>query len=178
LSTPSWPADNSDPQGVITTNPYGSCDGSNSLACSYQYGWNRAVEDTQQRLAGPAYSAGLSTNPADYTWWLDVETINTWQSGSTDSGQKNAADLEGMTDAIKSVGGSVGLYSTTAQWQQIAGTTLRGGSSLYGLINWRPGAKNLNSAQSNCSLPPLTAGGRVTLTQYLASNVDYDYSCI
>jgi hypothetical protein len=177
LGTASWPSDNSDPSGVITNDPYGNCDGGNSLACSYQYGWNRAVEDAQQRLPGAARQVGLSSNPADYTWWLDVETINTWQSGSSDSAQKNAADLEGMTEYLQSVGGNVGLYSTTAQWGQIAGSP-GSASSLNGLINWRPGARSLNAAKSNCSLPPLTAGGSVSLSQYLANNQDYDYSCI
>jgi len=177
LDTSSWPSDNSDPSGTTTDNPYGACDGSNSLACSYQYGWNRSVEDAQQRLPDGAQAAGLSTNPADYTWWLDVETINTWQSGQADSNQKNTADLEGMTEYFQSVGGNVGLYSTTAQWGQIVSSTSPT-SSLNGLINWRPGARSLNSAKSNCGLPPLTTGGRVSLAQYLANNQDYDYSCI
>jgi hypothetical protein len=176
LNTSSWPNDNSDPGGVVTDNPYGNCDGSNSLACSYQYGWNRALEDAQQRLPTGASPAGLSTNPADYNWWLDVETINTWQLGQADSSQKNTADLEGMSEYFQSVGGNVGLYSTSAQWGQIVGSP-SSTSRLNGLINWRPGARNLNAAKTSCDLPPLTAGGNVSLTQYLANNQDYDYSC-
>jgi hypothetical protein len=106
-----------------------------------------------------------------------VETINTWLSGSSDATSKNAADLEGMTAYFKSLGADVGIYSTTAQWGQIAGTPTSD-SNLNGLVNWRPGARSLSAAKSNCSLTPLTAGGSVVLTQYLSNNLDYDYSCI
>lgn len=177
LGTPTWPTSNTDSYGNDVNNPYGDCDGTNTTACSYKYGWDRALDDIGQRFIPAAYQAGISTNSSSYNWWLDVETINTWQSGESDSTQKNAASLEGMTAYLQSLGVTVGIYSTTAQWGQIAGD-VGSNSNLNGLINWRPGARNLNSAKSNCSLPPLTAGGKVTITQYLANNLDYDYSCI
>jgi hypothetical protein len=176
LNTPSWPNNNIDSYGNTVNNPYGACDGSNSMACSYKYGWDRALEDVGQRFIPSAYQAGISSNAAIYTWWLDVETINTWQNGAGDSTQKNAADLEGMTAYFQTLGAQVGLYSTTAQWGQIAGTP-GNQSNLRGLINWRPGARNLSSAKNNCYLPPLTPDSQVVLTQYLANNLDYDYSC-
>ncbi|HSX17930.1 MAG TPA: hypothetical protein VLE51_01060 [Candidatus Saccharimonadales bacterium] len=177
LNTPSWPTNNIDPAGNLTLNPYGICSGTNSLACAWQYGWNRSVEDVRQRFIPAAQSANLSTSPSAYPWWLDVETINTWQSGSSFANASNAADLEGMTAYFQSVGVNVGLYSTTYQWGQIAGS-VNGGSNLNGLSNWRPGARNLSGAKSNCSLAPLTSGGKVVLTQYIANNLDYDNSCI
>jgi hypothetical protein len=177
LDTPSWPKDNLDAYTNTPANPYGNCDGSNSLACSWKYGWDRALEDVGLRFVPAAYQAGISSNAASYTWWLDVETINTWQAGGEDSTQKNAAALEGMAAYFQSLGAKVGLYSTTAQWGQIAGSVTQG-SNLTGLPNWRPGARSLNSARSNCGLPPLTAGGKVVITQYLMSNLDYNYSCI
>src|SRR4051812_49704002 len=42
-------------------------------------------------------SAGVDTDPTHYTWWLDVEDANTWQSGSTAAQGRNRATLEGMT---------------------------------------------------------------------------------
>ena len=45
LNTPSWPSSNIDPLGNNAPNPYGVCDHSDSLACAWQYGWNRAPED-------------------------------------------------------------------------------------------------------------------------------------
>lgn len=177
LNTPSWPQDNTDPTGNTTTNPYGICNGANSSACSWQYGWDRAVEDVQNRFMPAAQSAGLSTNPSDYPWWLDVETINTWESGSMFSFQANTADLEGMVAYFQSKNTAVGIYSTNTQWAQIVGN-LSSSSSLNGLNNWIPGAHNLSGAKSNCALAPLTPGGKVIITQYSSSTFDYDNSCI
>ena len=70
------------------SNRYGDCDGSNSRACAYQYGWDRAHDDATIR--------GIS-NPEQYMWWLDVEIANTWDY-TDGGGVRNAAVLEGMTD--------------------------------------------------------------------------------
>lgn len=178
LNTPSWPQNNIDPSGNVTSNPYVTCDGSDSLACAWQYGWNRAVEDVQYRFLPTAQSAGVNVNTASYPWWLDVETVNTWKSGSTFSLQSNTADLEGMVAYFQSIGAPIGLYSTSNQWGQIVGSTVSASSNLNGLNNWLPGARSLSSAKSNCSLSPLTAGGKAILTQYVSGQYDYDYSCI
>ena len=177
LNTASWPQSNTDPSGAAAPNPYGTCDGNDTLACGWQYGWNRAVEDVQQRFGPAAGAAGAPTNPTSYPWWLDVETTNTWKSGSSFGAASNRADLEGMVTYFKSIGAGVGLYSTSYQWGQIAGS-VGPGSNLNGLDNWRPGARNSAGAKSNCSLAPLTAGGRVTTTQYVSNSFDYDYSCL
>ena len=177
LNTDSWPKNNTDPSGTVTANPYGICDGTDSLACAWQYGWNRAVEDVQNRFLPAAQTAGVSISPASYPWWLDVETANTWKSGSAFAYQSNAADLEGMVAYFQSKGATVGIYSTSFQWGAIIGT-LSPSSSLNGLNNWLPGATRLSGAQSNCSLNPLTTGGKVTVTQYSSGSFGYDYSCI
>lgn len=144
---------------------YGPCTGGDDQACAYQYGWNMAELDATQRIG--------TNNPANFKWWLDVETNNSWETGQAGIAN-NVADLEGMTDYFTSVGGRVGLYSTTYQWNQIAATVNSG--SLYGLDSWLPGARNLSGAQANCKSPALT-GGTVTVTQYVAKQTDYDYSC-
>lgn len=158
-----WPTSNQY-DGTTVTNPYGTCDGTNTAACAYMYGYAKAYDDATIR--------GVS-NPGSYTWWLDVETINSWEPDTT----ANAADLEGMTAYFQSIGATVGLYSTSYQWGQIVGT-VSPGSNLSGLQSWIPGARSTSSAKSNCSLPPLTTGGSVTLTQYVSRNLDYDVSCI
>lgn len=168
----SWPKDNTGPDGFKVHSPYGDCDGSDTMACAYQYGWNRAAEDAMQRMPDAAMWAGINISPSAYTWWLDVEKINSWQADQA----KNAAVLEGMTDCLKSLGAKVGLYSTTAQWDELIGN-VSSGSSLNGLPNWRPGAKAEAPAKSNCGLSPLTAGGYVTMTQFLSDKQDFDYSC-
>jgi hypothetical protein len=160
-----WPADNTDPvTGNHVADPYGSCAGRNNQACAWQYGWNMADAD--------ARASGIS-DPGSYRWWLDVETINTWES----SAQNNRADLEGMATLFRHVGGSVGIYSTIKQWGPITGT-VRSSSVLYRLPDWIPGAKTLANAKKNCALTPLTGGGKVTVTQWRASKViNSDFSC-
>lgn len=172
LGTASWPT-TSTPR-----DPYGTCDGSDSLACAWQYGWNRAQEDVDQRFVPAASAAGITTDPAAYTWWLDVELGNTWKTGGTaDEQASNRAVLEGMTEHFTSRGATVGLYATASQWGTIAGT-VPAGSNLLGLDNWRPGGSSQRNAQLACRAAPLTAGGRVTLTQFVSGNTDYDISCI
>lgn len=178
LGTASWPQNNTDPTGTATNNPHGTCDGSDSLACAWQYGWNRAVEDVQLRFKPAAQSAGLSDDPAAYPWWLDVETGNTWKTGSDFAQLSNTADLEGMTAYFQSVHAPVGLYSTAAQWNAIVGSQVTSDSHLNGLDNWRPGGANDKTAKKACTAAPLTPGGTVVMTQYIANNLDYDYSCI
>lgn len=172
-----WPANNTDPQGNVAPNPYGVCDHTNSLACSWQYGWNRAVEDVHDRFMPAAGQAGISQEAGQYRWWLDVETMNTWQQNSTNKYALNAATLEGMTAYFKSNNARVGLYSTAVQWSEIAGNELGITGNLSGLPNWRPSGSNLNNAKANCSVAPLTPGGWIELTQFISHRLDYNYSC-
>jgi len=172
-----WPTSNTDKTGFTTANPYGTCTGTNDLPCSWQYGWNRAVEDVIDRFTPAATTAKVNTSPADYTWWLDVETVNTWQTGSPEALARNAATLEGMTSHFRSRGAKVGLYSTAVQWNGIAGT-VSPDSNLNGLPNWRPSGSSLANAKANCSVAPLTANGYISLTQYVQQNLDRDHSCI
>ena len=158
-----WPSSN-EYGGSTVNNPYGTCEHSLGAACAYMYGYAKAYDNATIR--------GVA-NPSSYLWWLDVETENSW---STDKGA-NRADLEGMTAYYHSIGASVGIYSTSYQWNQIAGI-VPSSSNLYNLKSWLAGARNESSAKSNCSLPPLTAGGSVVLTQFISKNLDYDYSCI
>lgn len=158
-----WPSSN-DYGGATVDNPYGTCNHSESAACAYMYGYAKAYDDANVR--------GVST-PANYLWWLDVETINSWSADKT----ANAADLEGMTAYFNSIGAEVGLYSTSYQWGQIVGS-VSPDSNLYNLKSWLPGARNQTAAKVNCSAAPLTAGGTVTLTQFVSKNLDYDYSCV
>ncbi len=178
LGTASWPVNNIDPAGNMSPNPFAQCDNSDSLACAWQYGWNRAVEDNLQRFVPSATTAGVNTSASAYTWWLDVETENTWKSGSAFAMQSNVAVLEGMTAYFKQLGAKVGLYSTGLQWSQIVGSAVSGTSNLNGLPNWRPSGASLNNAKANCSVEPLTAGGIISLTQFVIKGLDNNYSCI
>ncbi|MDQ3065326.1 MAG: hypothetical protein M3Q36_03590 [bacterium] len=174
-----WPTNNIDNNNTEPLNRYGNtCDGSNSLSCSWLYGWNRAI-DAEKYFKLKATEAGLaSTATADYTWWLDVETMNTWQSGSESSLRKNVAALEGWADYYKNKEAEVGLYSTAYQWGEITGNYISSSSSLNNLANWRPSGATLKNAQKNCGVAPLTPGGFISLTQYVKNNLDHNHSCV
>lgn len=179
LNTKSWPQTNIDPGGTVTTNPYGSCDGKDTKACAWQYGWNRALEDVNDRFMPAATQANLNSSASAYIWWLDVETENTWKLGGTSFDQEsNVAVLEGMTSYFKSVSGRVGIYSTGSQWSQIVGSSVGTASNLNGLDNWRPGGASLNTAKQACTATPLTTGGKVVLTQFVSKGLDYNHSCV
>jgi hypothetical protein len=159
-----WPKGNTDPvTGSPVHDPHGTCAGGDDPACAWQYGWNIADLDAQTR--------GVS-NPGSYRWWLDVETVNSWESNT----QNNRADLEGMAAYLQGIGGAVGIYSTTRQWGQIAGT-VPSTSPLYPLPSWIPGARTLSQAKTNCGSAPLTGGGIVTVTQWTTSPANSDFSC-
>jgi hypothetical protein len=172
LGTASWPTSST------TENPYGACDGGDTLACAWQYGWNRAEEDVDLRFIPAARAAGVSTDPSTYMWWLDVELDNTWKTGGTASDKaSNRAVLEGMTAHFVSRSARVGLYATPYQWGQIIGT-VPAGSSLAGRDEWHPGARTQRGAERACTEQTLTPGGRITLSQFIAGGLDYNVSCI
>ncbi|MGY1855422.1 hypothetical protein [Modestobacter sp. SYSU DS0290] len=172
----------------LGSNRYGVCDGGNSAACSYEYGVARAAGDVRIVLAAarelaaeddaPAEVAAVQdvTDLAGYRWWLDVETMNTWQTGGADVRRNNRATLEGMTDHFTALGGEVGLYSTGYQWRQIVGQVPEE-SSLTGLDSWLAGADDRSDAARTCRSSPLVDGGEVTLVQYVVGRLDHDRAC-
>jgi hypothetical protein len=183
-----WPKSGSTPYGAcvtvtVTTSSGTYTVGQNSPACAWQYGHNRAANDVAwlssaaKAITAQSPPVPVSGAASAYPWWLDVETTNSWQAGT--SGQAmNVADLQGMVAALKSAGATViGGYSTSAQWNQITGgTTSTASGSLYKIPNWIPGAKSLSGATANCRLPSFT-GGRVAVTQWTAKSIDNDHAC-
>lgn len=176
LGTASWPTSNVDPAGLVAPNPHGTCAGSDSVACAWMYGWNRALEDIRDRFLPAATQAKVNTDPTTYPWWLDVELANSWKTGGTPSDHaSNAAVLRGMVDHFHGRGITVGVYSTGYQWDLIVGPRA---ADFAGLDSWLAGARNLSEAKSMCAGAPLNPGGRVVLTQFVAKNLDNDHSCL
>jgi hypothetical protein len=159
------------------TSPYGSCAGTNSRACSWRYGWERAQNSVVSFFSPAARDARVDSGPAGYTWWLDVETMNTWQEGSAEALARNRATLEGVTAYLVSRGATVGLYSTRQQWTEIAGT-VPSGSNLAGRPSWLAGSTSLTDAEADCASTPLVPRSRVTLTQYVVDGLDRNHSCV
>jgi hypothetical protein len=177
-----WPTNNLDLNNFEPNNKYeNTCTGKNDLSCSWLYGWNRALEAAENRFAEAARVARVSEVTSEYVWWLDVETMNTWQSGTPEALKRNVATLEGMVSYFISQGvpkENIGLYSTAYQWGVITGNYIDPiTSNLNGLANWRPSGASLKNAKNNCRVDPLTVGGYVSLTQYVVKNLDHNYSC-
>ena len=166
---------------TVTTSSGTYTVGENSPACAWQYGYNMATQDAAwltsaaDAINGQKPGTTVSDSPASYPWWLDVETANTWQSGTTGQAM-NVADLQGMIAALQAAGATtVGAYSTSSQWNTITGGTTSASGSLWLIPNWIPGARTLSGAKSNCSQTSFT-GGTVSITQW-ASHPDGDYAC-
>jgi hypothetical protein len=159
-----------------TDSPYGTCDGGNTMACSWVYGKIRAQVTVHAFFQPAARAAGIDDDPSAHRWWLDVETMNTWQSGSSAALARNRAALEGMTTYLESAGAEVGLYSTGSQWRRIVGP-VEPDNVLYDLDSWLAGALSREGAEENCAEPPLTDGGRVVLAQYVSDDLDHDVAC-
>jgi hypothetical protein len=172
-----WPTSSFDSNGITPSNPYGICSGANDRACSWLYGWNRSIY-TENIFKSAADSKGLNIRTSDYVWWLDVETMNTWQSGSNEALIRNTAAIEGFGAYYQSKNAKIGLYSTAFQWSVITGNNISVNSNLNGLPNWRPSGASLSNAKANCSVAPLTPGGHISLTQYVIKNLDHNHSCI
>jgi hypothetical protein len=165
---PDWPKSGSSSYG--TCQPDSSGMGANSPACAYQYGYTMATNDVTQ-----AESVAGATNVAGVPWWLDVETGNTWQTG-TNGIEMNVADLVGMEQALEANGitAGAGVYSTSYQWGVITGPDT---THFNGVPDWIPGARTERGAKSNCGLTPFTGGSsKVTLTQWTGT-FDNDYYC-
>ena len=128
---------------------------------AYNYGYNAGLY-----ALNAAQSAGVSSA----TWWLDVETSNTW---NTDVIQ-NQNSLQGEYDALAANGiTTIGVYSTTAQWQSITGGWQNNWPS-WGATTW----KTPKQALTYCTGHQFT-GGPSYLMQYLPTNskLDHDVAC-
>lgn len=181
-----WPTSGTTPYGSCTTTTVTTSTGTytvgeNSPACAWQYGYNKAAQDASwlssaaSAIDAQAPPVTVSSAAGGYPWWLDVETANTWQAGT--SGQAmNVADLQGMVAALQQSGvTTVGAYSTSSQWDQITGGTTSASGSLYGMPDWVPGAQTLSGAKSDCGLTSFT-GGTISVTQW-SGHPDDDYAC-
>lgn len=158
------------PKGQLTPQP---CDGTNTSACAYDYGWNYGLDAFARAVAVTPTAAGAM-------WWLDVETGNSWETLESAYGQNataqanDQASLAGAVAALQSKAVPiVGVYSTSYQWSQIMGVS---SVQFAAQPAWVAGVSSLATAQANCASTSFT-GGRVTLTQYASSGYDADYHC-
>ncbi len=157
------------------TDTYGTCRGKWSRACAYLYGQQRA-----------AYAYGLvsATNPylaSIAPWWLDIETVNSWATGSTRHDKRlNIAAIRGFIEGLIDAGAPapVGVYSTGQEWRQLTGLTAHRAAAAFGFSppSWISSVGTLQDARTNCSAAGFTGVGP-TLAQYSNGDFDGDLSC-
>jgi putative cell wall-binding protein len=182
-----WPTSGSTPYGTcttttVTTNSGNAKAGQNSPACAWEYGDQNAAQDVSWLEAAAqavnAKSPPVSVPPAanGYPWWLDVETANSWLTGSAGHAM-NVAALQGIVSGLSAAGAqSVGVYSTSYMWPYITGGTSASTPTIGDLATWVPGAGSLAGAETTCAGPSFTAGP-VVMAQFPAGAFDGDLSC-
>lgn len=150
-------------------------------------GWNGKIKVegpkkcTDSDLNCQAYNYGYAAGAATYTaatvqwirsntWWLDVETSNSW----SDDVLQNRQSVQGEYDALKDQGvATVGVYSTSYQWQKITGGWRNGWPSWAATV-----VQTADEARYFCTAHEFT-GGRTLMVQFLpkGSAVDHDIIC-
>jgi hypothetical protein len=156
------------------------CSGANSVACSYDYGWNAARYAFANAVTAERDDGAPSPTAAAVaaSWWLDVETANKWETleygRSSATGAYDEASINGMIASFENIGiASVGIYSTSQQWGVIA---VRTESTFPSVPVWLAGFGSVAAAEVGCTTSSFT-GGRVGLIQYGSLGYDGDYAC-
>ncbi len=150
---------------------YGTCNGLLTNACSYLYGEQRAAHSYHLvAMLRPVAARRAS-------WWLDVELMESWAG----TYQLNQAALKGYVAGLRQGGatGSIGIYSTSAQWKEITGLTAQTTEGAFGgpLGDWIAGTGlTLTQARQNCVSGGFT-GAAPTLSQYQVGGLDADLRC-
>ncbi len=140
--------------------PMGSCSPRPSVCLSYNYGWNAAQH---------AYAYAQQQGAASSTWWLDVETANSWQTNTT----YNAAVLDGAVAFFTSVGTVAGYYSNAAMWRKIVGAAAPPVQPVW----YASAVTSAAEAATLCGTGSFD-GGPVWLVQYSGGqSIDTDYGC-
>ncbi len=169
-----WPDGQASPYACNLDNSTALTD-RDTNACNYDYGWNAAENSYQTAVAayaslGDVNQSDSSATPYANTWWLDVETANSWRTDVT----LNVLALQGAAAYLASRGvTAIGFYSTASQWSTITGDPT--GFEAY--PSWVAGARTIRGAQSRCSSTTGFTGGAVDLAQYFANGFDADLRC-
>jgi hypothetical protein len=138
------------------------------------------IEGTSAQQAAWAVGCSEAARSIDYatsqgatspsSWWLDVETSNSWSS--TDL-SLNQYTIQGIVDTLlRQSPGAIGVYSTAYQWRTIVGSLPISGV----LADWvATGSTSAERARSFCGTG--FSGGPVWFVQYLHGGFDTDYTC-
>lgn len=140
------------------TGPRGTCAPTDAVCLSYNYGYNAA-----QSAFADAQSQGTPSS----TWWLDVETDNSW----ADESAQNTQVIQGAIDFLRSQSITTGIYSAARDWQKIAG------GFRPDLPVWLAGTLDQAAAPAGCAQSNSFDGGPVWLVQFTITDYDGVYAC-
>jgi hypothetical protein len=164
-----WPRSSAAPRECDTAGRPGA----DTLDCAYTYGWNAAADGYRAALdafisLGWAEPAAERV-PGERTWWLDVETANSWRADWS----LNVASLQGAVDFLKSVEVTeVGFYSTPLLWYRVTGGT----DVFADLPAWHAGALDQADALARCEDESFT-GGELRMVQWVENDLDHNVVC-
>lgn len=177
-----WPYGQTSPRVCQPSNP-------NSSSCAFDYGWNAAKQSLGSAIDAVARLDGVTRQDAFWRatavpWWLDVETMNSWQNleaGYGPSYQAKLNDTAALSGAVRALWDAgitrVGIYSTSFQWRQITGGRAYTHDFFHANPVWLAGYNDANDALSGCWDSSFT-GGPVLMTQYLgATGFDANLRC-
>ena len=140
------------------TGPYGTC-GPDDPCHALNYGYNAAS-------SACTYAAQQANTFVARMWWLDIETLNSWSE--TDLSRNENVIKGALQFLLVERGFGVGIYSTTAMWQEITG------GWQIGLPAW-VGGGDKGEAKTLCDAA--FTGGAVYLVQYDDDGYDGNYTC-
>jgi hypothetical protein len=166
-----WPGGQGEPRACRDE---GLLSGTDTRDCAYLYGWNAAADSYRTALEA-FISVGWADADADAlpwatTWWLDVETANSWRFDR----RLNVATLEGARDYLESRDvAQIGFYSTPQMWGRITG-----GSTVFAdHPAWHAGARDMDEARARCEEATAFTGGELLMVQWVEDGIDHNLRC-
>ena len=145
-----------------------------SDGCAYLYGWNAAADGYERVLAAHVTlgwaDAGADRITSDGTWWLDVETANSWRRDPS----LNVMALHGAVHFLESKGvAEVGFYSTPLLWWRVT----RGTQEFADYPAWHAGGRDRDGAESMCESASAFTGGELRMIQWVEDGLDRNVRC-
>ena len=142
--------------------------------CAYLYGWNAAADAYARVLAAFVdlewADADDERLPDDITWWLDVETANSWRLDRS----LNVASLHGSVDFLESMDVSeVGFYSTPLLWWRVTGGT----DDFADYPAWHAGGRTQEEAERRCARHEAFTDGELRMVQWIEDGIDTNLLC-
>ena len=161
-----WPVGQSEPLACDR-------DDDDSHECAYLYGWNAAADGYERVLAAHVAlgwaDADADSVATDATWWLDVETANSWRLDRS----LNVAALHGAVDFLESMDvEEVGFYSTPLLWWRVTYAT----GDFVDYPAWHAGGHTRAGAEDRCEGEAFT-GGELRMVQWVESGLDHNVRC-